>query len=156
MQMDWSLITRMNKTNTTQNRKKRKKQDTADVVRRGLKHCSGFLFGLFVNVIIVYAVVKLFSYSFNFAYDVFGDVAKDPYSTEYVMVEVPKDSSVINIGEALEEAGIIKDKYVFFVKVKIKKYENKITPGKYALSPAMKFEQIAEVICDLDEEEEKK
>lgn len=140
---------------TNINKRKRKtKNDTSEVVRRGLKHSSSFLFSLLVNVIIVYAVVRIFSYSFNFAYNVFGDVAADPGSTEHIVVEISNDTSVLKIGEGLEDVGIIKDKYVFYVKMKIKKYESKIVPGKYVLSPSMKFEQIASIICDLDDDEE--
>ncbi len=142
------------KTSSSKKTSSKQKQQTEEVVRKTLKRSSSFLFRLFVNIVLVYAVVRLFSYSFNFAYSVFGDVAKDPGSTEYVIVEIPKDSSVLKIGEALEEAEIIDDKFVFYVRVKIKNYSNKITPGKYGLSPSMTFDEIAEVICDLDIGEE--
>lgn len=151
--MDWSLITLMSNTNT---RKRKTKNDTSEIVRKSLKHSSGFLFSLLVNVIIVYAVVRIFSYSFNFAYNVFGDVAKDPGSTEHVVVEISNDTTALKIGEGLEDAGIIDDKYVFYIKMSIKKYSGKIVPGKYVLSPSMKFEDIAKIICDLDEDKEEK
>ena len=50
----------------------RKKEEN---LRKGLKNSSGFMFSLFVNILIVFLIVKLFTYSFNFAYGVFGNVA---------------------------------------------------------------------------------
>lgn len=132
-------------------KKKRKNMD--DIVRKSFKRTSGFMFRLLVNLIIIAIVVNLFSYSFHFAYSVFKDVAKDPDSTEYVIVEIPADSTVINIGEALEDAGVIENKYVFYVKINLKQYAANIQSGKYGLSPSMTFQDIVDIICDFDEDE---
>lgn len=137
--------------------KKRKKKSVDEQFRRGFKRASGFSFSLFVNLVIAFFIVKAFSYSFNFAYSVFSDSALNPASQEYKVVEVPADSSVLDIGEALEESGIIKDKYVFFAKVRVKGYGDKIVSGKYGLCASMKYEDIMNTIChieDTDEEEE--
>ena len=136
------------------NKKKKRKQSTDEVVRVGLKKSLGFSVGLLINVVLVYLVIKIFAFSFDFTYSIFGDVAKDPISREYVVVEIPPDSSVLQIGEALEESGIIDNKYAFFAKVKIKNYGSKIIPGKYGLSPAMNYDKILTIICHIEEEEE--
>lgn len=39
----------------------RKKEEN---LRKGLKNSSGFMFSLFVNILIVFLIVKLFTYSF--------------------------------------------------------------------------------------------
>ncbi len=135
-------------------KKKKNKKGTDEIVRVGLKRSAGFTFSLFINVIIVYIVIKIFSFSFNFTYSVFGDVAKDPGSREYIIVEIPADSSTLQIGEALVDGGVIDNKYAFWVKVKVKGYGDKITPGKYGLSPSMNYEEILKVICNIEEEEE--
>lgn len=137
------------------NTKRKKKKPTEEIARRGLKRSAGFTWGLLVNVVIVYVIVRLFTQSFNFAYSVFGKVANDPSDREYVVVEIPADSSSLDIGKALEEKGIIGDKYVFVAKVKIKGYGNKITSGKYGLSPSMSYDEILNVICHIEDEESK-
>lgn len=139
------------KTNT---KNKRKKKPTEEIVRKSLKHSAGFTWGLLVNVIIVYIVVKLFAYSFNFAYSVFGNVACDPSNKQYVVVEIPADSSTLDIATALEKKKVIDNKYVFAVKVKVKEYGNKITAGKYGLSPSMTYDEILDVICHIENEED--
>lgn len=136
-------------------RRKKNKKGPDELVRKTFKRSSGFMFSLLINVIIVYIIARIFSYSFNFAYSVFTDKAFDPASREYKVVEVPADSSVLDIGEALQEGEIIKDKYVFFAKIKVKGYSNKIIAGNYSLSPSMTCEQIMNIICHIEVKEEK-
>lgn len=125
----------------------RKKEDN---LRKGLKNTSGFMFGLFVNILIVFLIVKLFTYAFNFAYGVFGSVAFHPGSQQYIVVDIPADASIMEIGEALQDAEIIEDKYVFYAKVKVKGYGTKITSGQYHLSASMTYDEILQIICNID------
>lgn len=143
-------------TGASQQKGKRKKnvRKQEENLRRGLKNSSGFMFSLFVNVLIVFLIVKLFSYAFNFAYGVFGDVAYHPGSQNYIGVDIPADSTIMEIGSALEDAEIIEDKYVFYAKVKIKKYGDKITSGKYHLSASMTYDEILQIICNIDTSED--
>ncbi|MBQ8318573.1 MAG: endolytic transglycosylase MltG [Lachnospiraceae bacterium] len=143
----------------TSSKKKAKKSFTEQVlspnsIRKGLKHSAGFTGSLLINVLIVFMVIKVFSYAFNFTYSIFGDVCMSPGDTEYVVVEIPADSSILEIGQALEDGGVIKDKYVFFAKVKVKGYGDQIKTGKFGLSASMNYDEILEIICDLDTEEE--
>lgn len=139
---------------TTKKKQKKKKKNSEELVRKGLKRSAGFTWSLMINVLIVFIVIKIFSYSFNFTYSVFGDTAKTPGSKEFVVVEIPADSSILQIGEALEDNGIIKDKFVFFAKVKIKGYSDKIRNGKFGLSASMTYNEILDVICNISNEEE--
>lgn len=133
------------------NKKKKQKMGTDDVVRIGLKRSMGFTGGLLVNIIIVYLVIKVFAFSFDFTYSIFGNVSKDPTSKEYVVIDIPADSSVKEISQALEDGGVIDNKYAFMVKVKIKEYGSKIIPGKYGLSPSMTYQEILDIICNIQE-----
>lgn len=144
----------MSNNKSTSKKKVNKKQDTEEIIRRSLKNSTGFMGSLLVNVIIVFFVIKLFVYSFNFAYSVFGDVCKSPGDKEFVVVEVPADSSILQIGEALEKAEIIDDKLVFFAKVKVKGYSDKIRSGKFGLSPSMTYDEILDVLCGINDEKE--
>lgn len=134
--------------------KKKTKKRTDEVVRKGLKRSTGFTFSLLINLIIVYLIIKLFSYSFNFTYKVFGDVPYDPGTSNYKVVEIPADSSTLDIGEALEEAGIIESKYQFFARVKVKGYGDKIQAGQYGLSANMSLDDILIIICGMEVEED--
>ncbi|MGN0152429.1 MAG: hypothetical protein ACI39Q_08145 [Wujia sp.] len=136
------------------NTKKKKKKNADEIARKAFKKSSGFMWGLLVNVIIVFLAVKVFSGAFNFAYGVFGDVALDPSEKDYKLIEIPADSSIMEIGAALEENNIIDSKYVFYGKVKVKGYGDKIVANKYGLSASMTYGEILDTICCIDEEDE--
>lgn len=136
------------------NSKKKKKKNADEMVRKAFKRSSGFMWGLLVNVVIVFLIIKLFSYSFNFAYAVFGKTARNPASRDYKLIEIQADSSIMQIGEALEDAEIIKDKYVFWAKVKVKGYGDKIEAGKYTLCASMTYDEILDKICHIEKKTE--
>ncbi len=137
------------------NTKKKKKIKNADeIARKTFKRGSGFAFSLLVNIVIVFLAVKMFSFAFNFAYGVFGDVRLDPLDKEYKLIEVPADASILEIGDALQENGIIESKYVFYAKIKVKGYGDKIVSGKYGLSASMSYGEIVDTICHIGQDEE--
>ena len=148
------------KTQTSKKGKSKKKKSSIEQIlapnniKKGLKHSAGFTGSLLINVLIVFFIIKVFAYAFNFTYSVFGDVCKYPGSTEYVVVEIPADATILEIGQALVDGEIIDDKYVFFAKVKVRGYGDKIKSGKFGLSASMNYDEILEVICDLDTEDE--
>lgn len=152
-----SMSENVKKKTTKANSKKaamKKAMKKEDNLRKGLKNSSGFMFGLFVNILIVFLIVKLFTYSFNFAYGVFGEVANHPGSQEYIVVDIPADSSIMEIGKALQDADIIEDKYVFYAKVKVKGYGTKISNGKFHLSAGMTYDEILNILCNIQDTDE--
>lgn len=154
-----SMSENVKKTNGTVKKTGKRRARKEEKLRKGLKNSSGFVFGLFVNILIVFLIVKLFTYAFNFAYGVFGNVAYHPGSQQYIIVDIPADASIMEIGEALQDAEIIEDKYVFYAKVKVKGYGTKITSGQYHLSASMTYDEILQIICNIgtsDDDEENK
>lgn len=119
-----------------------------------VKKICKVMFSLLVNVVIVFCIVKLFSYSFNFTYDVFGKVALDPASTKYVVVTIPADSSTSEICDILVDAKLCDSKYVLMAKMKLGGYGGKVIAGKYGLSASMTYDEILTIISNSDVEEE--
>lgn len=140
--------------NEVKKKKKKKNKYVEENVRKGLKKSASFTWGLLVNLVIVFFVIKAFSYSFHFAYSLFGDVSKSPLSREYKVIEIPADSSTLEIATALQDGEIIADKYAFFAKVKVKGCANDIVAGQYGLSPSMNFDEIIAIICHENDDEE--
>ena len=112
---------------------------------------------LVVDVLILYVFIKAFALSFNFAYDVFHDSAKNPGDRNYVVVKIEPYSSTSKIADQLYDAGVIENKYVMILRMKVGEYGDKIKPGKYGLSASMTYEEILGVITGSakTEEEEK-
>lgn len=135
--------------------KKKAYSSPYDTPRKFFKKLAGTTFELFVNLIIIFLVIKLFSYAFNFTYSVFGEAAKDPNSREVINVLIDKDDSIKDVGEKLQDAGVIEDKFAFYVKGKIIKAEGRLIPGKYSLSPSMTLTEIFDEVCPKKDDEEK-
>ena len=141
----------MNKKENKKDNKKKRKIDGEEIVGKTLKEFSGFAFSLFINLIIVLFVVKSFTYSFDFTYNVFNDRALNLLDKEKVIIEIKPGSSTKTVAEELHNNKLIKDKYVFMAKVKIGEYSAKIIPGKYAISPSMTYNEIIKEICGIVE-----
>ena len=109
---------------------------------------------LLVDVLIVYVFIKAFALSFNFAYDVFHDSAKDPGDRNYVVVKIEPYSSTSKISDQLYDAGVIENKYVMMLRIKVGEYGERIKPGKYGLSPSMTDEEILNVLTGSAKAEE--
>ncbi len=119
-----------------------------------MKRVLRFAVGLLVNVFIVFVLVQVFSYGFNFAYDVFSSNCKDEDDTQVVAVTVLPDSSIKEVCETLDEAGVINDKYALMVKIRLGKYATMIQPGTYEIAPSYTSDEIITVITGgtLDED----
>lgn len=113
---------------------------------RSMKKVLRFMFGLLINVCILFALVKIFSSSYEFAYDVFATTCKDAGDSKVVSVEILPDSTTMDICNALDEAGVIKNKYAFMLRLRIGEYGAKIMPGTYDLAPSYTNKEIIEVL----------
>ncbi len=113
---------------------------------KGMKKVLKFMIGLLVNVCILFVLVKIFSFSYEFAYEVFATTCKDAGDSKVVVVEVLPDETLMDICESLDEAGVIKNKYAFMIKVRMGEYAPKIAPGTYEVAPSYTNKKIIEVL----------
>jgi cell division protein YceG involved in septum cleavage len=119
-----------------------------------MKRVLRFAFGLLVNVCILFILVKVFAFGFNFAYDVFTSACKDSTDTKVVAVTILPDSSIKDVCETLDDAGVVKNPYALMVKIRIGSYAAKIQPGTYEIAPSYTNDQIITIITGgkLDDE----
>lgn len=113
---------------------------------RSMKKILRFLCGLLINVCIIFVLLKAFSYSYDFAYQVFATVASDPGSTKKVTVEIPQDATLLEVGDRLYDAGVIESKYAFIIKLRVGDYAGQINAGTYQISPSDTNVEIIEMI----------
>ena len=93
--------------------------DSAVTMKRILR----FAIGLLVNVFILFILVKVFAFGFSFAYDVFAsNSCKDKSDTKVVTVTVLPDSSIKDVCETLDDAGVVKNAYALMVRIRIGSY----------------------------------
>ena len=137
-------------TNTNTPKRAAKKQVNA---RRILMNISiGILtvgFAIIFYAAVVYGIKKVANFSYDFSYQVFGDVAVDEAPGRDVKVTIMKGESTMNIASKLENQKLIKDKNAFYLKVKLK--DSEIMPGTFVLNTSMTVNDILKVITDYDQ-----
>ena len=113
---------------------------------RSMKKILRFLFGLFINVCILFILVKAFTYSFDFAYQVFATKAADPANNRKVAIQITPDEALLDVADALKKAEVIDNKYAFILKVRLGGYAGDIKPGTYQLAPSNTNKEIIDTI----------
>ena len=112
-----------------------------------MKRIVRFAIGLLVNVFILFILVKVFAFGFSFAYDVFAsNSCKDKSDTQVVTVTVLPDSSIKDVCETLDDAGVVKNAYALMVRIRIGSYAAKIKPGTYEIAPSYTNDEIITII----------
>ena len=102
---------------------------------RSMKKILRFLFGLFINVCILFILVKAFSYSYDFAYQVFATRAADPGSNRKATIQITQDEPLLDVADSLKTAEVI-----------IGGYADDIQPGTYQIAPSDTNQEIIEII----------
>ena len=111
-----------------------------------MKRVLRFSVGLLVNVFILFLLVKVFAYGFDFAYDVFSSGCIDETDTQVVAVTILPDSSIKDVCETLDEAGVVKNAYALMVRIRIGSNASNIQPGTYEIAPSYTNDEIITII----------
>jgi len=106
---------------------------------------AGWIAKLVIGIIVIMVIYKLTVSAYDFGYRIFGE---EPVSTEEttISVTVLEGKSVMQIGEMLEEKGLIRSAKLFYVQEKVSSYHGDIKPGIYELSPSMTPEEMMAVM----------
>lgn len=106
---------------------------------------------MFLNIlfylIVVMLIIKAGTYTYNFAYQVFGSVAVEAEPGRDVEFQVKKGESTMDIANKLEVSKLVVNKYSFYLKTKLKEFS--IMPGTFVLNTSMDYDEILEIITDI-------
>jgi UPF0755 protein len=107
-----------------------------------------FIIRLMLNVIfyiaVIYLIARISQLTYNFTYQIFGQVTKEEAPGRDVEIQIKKGESTMNVASKLEFNKIIVNKYSFYVKAKLKKYV--IMPGTYTVNTSMTYDEIFTII----------
>ena len=109
-------------------------------------------FSILVALLIVMGLVKLGNYCYDFGYRVFTESPVDAEPGRDVVLQIGADMSEMEIGELLEEKGLIRDKLFFYVQLKLSAYSGKLNPGVYTLNTSMDARDMISVMAAKQEE----
>lgn len=115
-----------------------------------LRLSGGFLMvclNIVIYIVVVYLIYKAAIFSYDFAYEVMGNVTVDEKDAgRDVRIQVLKGETSMNVAAKLETNKIIVNKYSFFVKLKLR--GNDLMPGTYQLNTSMTYDEIIALITD--------
>ncbi|PXV93490.1 UPF0755 protein [Lachnotalea glycerini] len=106
------------------------------------------IFAALAIIIIYNCGIKAYSFGFS----IFADqaIASDPGRD--VNVSIDADMSTYEIGQLLEEKGLIKDAKLFYVQMKLMAVSDEVKTGRYTLNTSMSAEDMINTITT-DEQE---
>ena len=121
-------------------------------VRNLFVNIAAMLVRIFIVLVLVSFIYRLGFIAHDFGYRVFaeGPVSEEPGRD--IDVTIPMGSSAMDIGEILENAGLIKDKKLFFVQERLSEYHGKLSPGHYVLNTSQTARDMMAVMAEDDED----
>lgn len=110
-----------------------------------------------VTKVVIAAVVLMFIYryaivAYDSGYRLFGENAVDEEPGREVSLVVSEGDTAEEIGQMMEEKGLIRDAWLYVVHEKLSDLENGIAPGTYELNTAMTVEEMVEIMVTYTEE----
>lgn len=92
--------------------------------------------------------------SYHYGYRVFTDPAMSYGEGTDKLVQVSEHMTDGDIAERLEEKGLIRDKWLFLLRLKLSDCADGIEPGRYTLNTSMTISEILQVFAGEAEEED--
>lgn len=112
---------------------------------------TSFILRLLLNtifyILVVIMIINFSKMAYQFTYQLYGPVAVDSKANaNRVILQIKKGESTMDIAKKLETLRAIKNKYSFYMKVKLQ--NDVIMPGTYELFTDMTYNEILAVITD--------
>lgn len=108
-------------------------------------------FSVLIVVMVVYATVQLSALGYDFGYRVFTEPAMSEEPGVDIPVLIKEGMSDREIAGTLEEKGLIRDKNLGFLQIKLSAYSGEAIPGAYTLNTSMDMKEILVTICTEEE-----
>ena len=104
------------------------------------KFLFGFIkiaFSVMMILLVIYVGVGLCRMGYDFGYRVFTEPAMEMAPGQDVLVQVRDDMSSKEIGQMLEDKGLVRDSRLFFLQYRLSAYYGKIKSEVYTLNTSM-------------------
>ena len=113
-------------------------------------------FGTILKVLSIVAVIfviwKGASICYDYGYRIFTEPAMSEGEGRVVTVAVTEQMSPLEIGEAFEVKGLVREAELFALQYLLSEYRKDVKPGVFELNTSMTVEEMMEVMA-MDEEE---
>ncbi len=129
-------------------------RNAAITIKNVIMTFLGMLVRLLFILVALYYIHKAALWAYDFGYRIFTEEPVSSGVGVEVEITIPEGSGAMDIGEILEERGLIRDHKLFFLQEKLSQYRGKMKPGTYELSTAMTAEEMMEVMSPKDHSED--
>ena len=117
-------------------------------VTNGVLH---ILLNVLFYCIVAVVIIKACTITYDFSYQLFGDVAVSEAPGIERQIVVDQHESTMSVASKLELYKLIVNKYSFYVRAKLT--NEVIKPGTYIINSAMSYDEIFDVITGETEED---
>lgn len=104
-------------------------------------------FSILVTLLVIVGLAKLGSFCYDFGYRVYTEEPVAAAPGRDVNVRITEEMSEFDIGEMLEDEGLVRDKLLFFAQLKLSAYSNELLPGSYDLNTSMTPKEMMAVLA---------
>lgn len=107
-----------------------------------------------VFAFIIMYIIKAANAAYGYGYRVFAETPVAVGEGRVISIYIEAADSVRDVGNLLQEKGLIRDANLFRIQELLSEYRGKIQPGIYDLSTSMTAQEMLAVIAQEPEEEE--
>lgn len=111
-------------------------------------------FTLMIVLLIVYAFIRLGTTAYDFGYRVFTESAMEEEPGTDVLVQVKSGMSGRELGQLLENKGLVRDENLFYLQLRFSAYYNRIHSGTYTLNTSMTPKEMIVEMAQADSDTE--
>lgn len=107
------------------------------------------VFNILMYTLVILLAIRLCTVVYDFSYQIFGNVTVEQAPGTDTPFEITKGEGTMELATALEDHGLVVDKYTFYVRAKLSTSSRRpILPGTYKLNTSMTYEEILSVVTN--------
>lgn len=99
-----------------------------------------------ILMLILFMMIKAGDVAYNFGYRIFTEEAVDRKPGHDMTVRLSKGMSEIELGELLEEKGLVENGLLFAAQLRLSPYSKKLKPGKYTLNTSQTATEMMQIM----------
>ena len=112
------------------------------------------IFKVVLFAFLIMYILRMATLAYDYGYRVFTEPPLSFGEGRIISVYIEDGSSALEVGEMLQDKGLIRDGRLFMVQELLSEYHGKIQPGIYDLNTTMTAQEMLEVIAQEPETDE--
>ena len=100
-----------------------------------------------IALLVIVFIYRAALVAYDYGYRIFQEEPMTAEPGRDVTVEITMGKSALQIGELLEQSGLIRDARLFYIQNLLSRYKDKLKPGVYTLNTSMTMEEMMEVLA---------